>query len=804
MNVFAWIWRDLRYTGRSFKQGTGSTVLAVLSLALGIGATTAIFSVVDSVLLHPFPYKEADRLVLTYIQEVGQSGLDGRFWFSVPEFIDYRDRNRSFADLMGAAAFDVLYTSGDNISQFDGALVTPNIFESLGARPSLGRIVTETDGSPGSPLVFVMSDRLWRKRFHQDKNVLGTTMTLNGQARTMVAIMPPRFLLLNADIWIPMKVTPSAPYPYVWALGRLKPGISFEATTADIDAIARDEARTYPHLYPERFRVLVGTLGEQYSRDLKGSIYILFAAVLLLLMIACSNVANLLLVKATSREKELAVRSALGATKGRLVRQLFLESFVLAACGSIAGCGLAYAALKWIAAVIPPNTIPVEVAIKLSPAALFVTVAATIVTTLLCGVAPALYVARADLCRKLAGTGKGTNGARHGAFRHFVIASQVALSVLLLVGAGLMMRTFLALQYVDIGLSPTNVLSASVSLPPSRYGTAAEKKLFFRTGLQRVTSLPGVVSAATAVSSPLQGDTIHSNVDVEGKTHSDTRTAMIELCSEGFFRTLGISLMRGRLLSETDVDAGRHVAVVNSKLARDFFGENDVIGRTMSFMALGQGVGSFEIVGVVADAKNDSFRQPILPEAFIPYTVTSLPNATILVKTATAPLAMAEDVRKAVWEVDRTLPFPVVSSLEDILYESNLAAPKFALILLGVFAGIGLALSAIGVFSVMAHSVALETHEIGIRMAIGALPGRVLSMVLRKGLQSIVIGLFFGLLACVGLTRLLANEIWGVSATDPVTFAVVSAILVLIGLVACLFPAIRAARVEPLIALRED
>jgi putative ABC transport system permease protein len=809
MNRLKWIWQDLRYVVRSFSKAPRSILLAVFSLILGIGATTAIFSVVDSALLHPFPYTNADELVLLHIHDMGKADADGRYAFRVEEFIDYRDRNHVFSGVMGATATSVFYTTGDTTDPYDGALVTPNTFELLGVRPSLGRLITEMDGNPSSPSVFVMSDRLWQNRFNRDPKILGTTLTLNGQPRTLVAIMPPRFLLLNADFWIPVSVTPGAPYPYVWTLARLKPGTSLEAAAADVEAIAREEAKIFPKLYPEQFNVTVGTLAERYSRDLRRTIYILWAAVMMLLLIACSNVANLLLVRATGRERELAIRSAMGATRGRLVRQLFLESFVLAGCGALIGSAFAFFTLKWVAVLIPPGTVPREVEIKLSPTALLLTLAVTIFTTLLCGVAPAIYAARRDLHMRLVGTGKGVGGVRHGKFRGFLVISQVALSVLLLAGAGLMMRTFFALQHIELGFTPANVLSARISLPKNRYSTVAEKKVFFQKALQQLNTVPGVVSASVAVSPPLQGSALRSPVEVPGKVHSETWSATLELCSEGYIQTLGMSLLRGRLLSETDIDAGRQVAVVNLKLAQDFFGTDDPIGHTIQFAIPNQAAdkpqpSSFEVVGVVADIKNDSLLQPTVPQAFIPYTVTGLANNTILVKTATAPVSMTENVREAVWAIDHTVPRVRVSSLEDSLYESNFAAPRFALILLMAFAGVGLVLSVIGIFTVMEYSVTLETHDIGVRMAIGALPGTVLRMVLLKGLRPILIGIVVGLLASLGLTRFLASQLWGVSASDPWTLSVVVVILILAGMTACLFPALKATRVSPLAALRQE
>lgn len=813
------IWRDLRYAVRSFRKDRGSVALALLALALGIGATTVIFSIVYSVLIDPFPYKDSGQLVHIYIHDMKSTGPYGRNGYTMKEFDDYKAENHVFSDMMAANNADVLYIKDNATYQANGGVLDPGMFSGLGVNPILGRGITESDGQPGAPPVYLLTDKMWHERFNRDPKILGTTLTINGISRTLVGIMPPRFQLLGADLYIPMKFTPDltaaamggpASQPlYAWTVARLKPGVTLAQAAADCDVIARNEAKIYPDLYPKQFKVIVGTITDIYTRGLRSMIYILLGAVLMLLLIACSNVANLLLARATAREKELAIRATMGATRGRLIRQLLAESFVLAAAGALIGCFLAYGGLQWVKATIPPDTIPSEVEIRLSPIALLATMGITLITTLLCGLAPALRAARGDLHGRLMGTGKGVGSSSgHSKLRAVLVSAQVGLAIVLLVGAGLMMRTFFALEQVDLGFNSKNLLVARIVFPDKTYTTAPQKQVFFRQVLQRVESLPGVTSATESITLPVEGSPT-SEVDVPGRTHSDTWIAALELVSEDYFKTIGVPLVRGTLLSASDVDSGRRVVVINRKLAHDFFGDEDPIGRTINFKVLNQVPDAphdayFQIVGIVGDVLNGGLEKPISPEAYMPYTITGIASRTILVRTAVEPLSMLPNVRQQISSVDHQVALAGTGAFDQILHHDSVAAPEFGLTLLAVFAGIGLILSAIGVFSVMAYSVSLQTHDIGIRMALGAQPRGVLNMILLKGLRPVGIGIVVGLAASFALTRLMASQIYGVTATDPWTFIGVVIVLTLVAAAACLLPARRATQVDPLVALRYE
>ena len=816
-----WLWRDVRFGLRNLNKDRRFALLAILALALGIGATTVIFSIVDCVLIDPLPYTDAHRLVHFYIHDMKQSGPYGRTWYTAKEFVDYQTQNHVFSHVMHAGSMDVLYTLGNSTVQVRGALLDPTTPADLGIKPILGRELTESDGKQGAPPVFLMSERMWRGKFGGDPKVLGMKLTLNDVPRTLIGVMPRRFGLGGADIWIPITITPdltntvaggSGNRPlFVLTFARLKPGVTMEQAAADINVIAHNEAKIYPDRYPKDFKVNVGIVSDRYTdSSVRTMIYILLAAVLMLLLIACSNVANLLLARATARERELAVRSALGASRGRLIRQMLSESFLLASAAAAIGCFLAYAGLQWVKASMPPDTVPAEVEIRLSAEALLGTLGITLLTTLLCGLVPALRAARADLHGRLMGTGRGVGeSSGHGRLRAAIVATQVGLAIVLLVGAGLMMRTFFALEHVDLGLDPKNLLIARVVFPARQYTTSAQKALFFRQALPRLSALPGVLSASEALGTPVVW-ALSSEVTIPGTAHSEAWTSKVDSVSEDYFKTMGIPLIRGKALSAVDINSARQVAVINRKLAHDFFGGQDPIGRTIHFDVFDQIPAGphnvyFEIVGVVGDARNQGLEDGVMPEAYIPYS-TAPWFQMILVKTAIEPLSILPAIREKIWSVDSNVALADedAGAFEKILHDEEMAAPEFGLTLLSIFAGIGLTLSAIGVFSVMAYTVSLQTRDIGIRMALGAQQGDILKMVLLEGLALIGGGVVAGVLASFGLTRLIASQIWGVSATDPLTFAAVVAAIIAVGLAACLLPARRATRVDPLVALRYE
>ena len=811
--------QDLRYALRSLTKGRRVALLAILALGLGIGSATVIFSAIYGVILNTFPFRDSERVTSFAIHDVTQPGGEGREFLSLPEFLDFREQNHVFEDISGEfggfGSTPVTYKTGDSTFQFSADFMSVNSFEFFGVTPVAGRLVTEGDTKPGATPVFMMSHKLWLQQFNGDPKIVGKSFMLNGVARTLVGIMHPRFRWGWADLWIPFPLDRGQiasdhelSGQYVWCVGRLKAGVGLKSAAADLDVVAHQISRVYERDYPKQFTVTTTRLSDRVVGGFKSLIYPLAAAVLMLLLIACSNVANLLLARATVRERDIAVRTAIGAGRGRIVRLLLAESSVLAAAGCIAGCLFAYLGIRVLVPLIPYNALPQEAVIGLNPPVMFFSVAVTALTTFLCGLAPVLHFVRGNT-PQLRSAGKGNSTFQHGKLRAFLVVAEVAFSVVLLIGAGLMMRTFFALTHVDVGFSPKNILTVRLPLPSTAYRKPEENKAFFQNVLQRVNALPGVIAAAETISLPPFETAGESEVTIPGKTHSDKWESQGEFVSESYFRTLGLQVLQGRVLSLSDVDSRRHVAVVNQTLARKFFGTDNPVGQMIKFNAFDEDPDAphnayFEIIGVVSDARNRGLVNSPRAEVFFPYTIFSIPAGTILIKTAVDPNSLVGAVQREVWAVDPAIPLVQAGSLESFLEKDTFANPRFEFMALSTFAAIGLLLTVIGVFSVMAYSVSLETHDIGVRMALGAERGSVLRMVLKKGLGLIAAGTLVGLLASYGLTRYLATQVWGVSVTDTLTFGVVVASVVAIGFPACLLPARRAARVEPMVALRYE
>jgi len=807
------VFQDLKYGLRVMGKNREFTAVAVLTLALGIGAATTIFSVIDNVLLNPFPYVDAQRIVMITIHNTADNRPGGRSAFRDAEFLDLQEQNHVFDAVIGGSGQDVLYFNGQGTEQFDGGLTTPNMFQVLGVPALLGRTLLPDDAKPGAPPVFLMAYKLWATRFNLDPRIVGRMFILNNVPTTLIGVMPPRFTKLGSDVWIPVVPDRSRSEKdghFYMFQAHLKPGVTLRQAQADVNVIAHRLAQIYPKNYPKQFSVEIDTWVDRLVGQFGKTLYTLAAAVGLLLLIACSNVANMLLAHGSAREKEMAIRASVGASQGRLVRQLLIESFILALGGAFAGCMLAFAGVKILVRFIPQDTIPHEAVIGLNLPVLAFCVVVSILTAVLAGLAPALQTARLDIVERLKDSaGTLSVGFRRGKLRSSLVVAEVALSLVLLAGAGLLMRSFVALQEVDLGLRPDNILVARIPLPRGQYTTAAAKQQFFRSLLERVSALPGVVSATETSTLPPYGG-IPSEIEISGKTHSDKWDAIFQLVSEGYFRTLGIRQLRGRTLSEVEVNDARKVAVINQTLARKYFGQDDPIGRSLTLKMLGTEITPpvtdpvFEVVGIVADAKNQGIQEPPRPEVFIPYTISGSFERGILVRTARDPLAMLDTLRKEIWSVDRNVALTMTGSLDDYLKRFTYAEPRFSLILLGVFAGIGLVLVALGVYSLIAYTVSRQTREIGIRMSLGATRPQVHRMVLRMGLQLIALGAAAGLLLSFGATRVLSHQLWNISPRDPMTLTAVVCIMLVAGLAATYFPARRATQVDPIVALRYE
>jgi putative ABC transport system permease protein len=809
--------QDIRYALRTLRKSPGFALVAILTLALGIGASTAIFSVIENILMEPFPYPDAQRYMSVLIHNTEENEQEGRADFNGAEFLDYVDQNHVFDRVIGNSTLDVLYRSGEGTQSFNGNLVSPGTFEFFGMPALFGRVMQPADYEPGAPPVFVLRYKTWVNQFGADPNIINKTLILNDTPRTLIGIMPPRFGWGDADLWIPEKLSRTAsssyagswPTRYWYFLGHLRHGVSMKQAEADIAVVAKRLALVYPKEYPKHFTVRIQSLTEQVVGQFRNTLYIVLAAVGLLLMIGCGNVANLLLAKATTREKEFAIRSALGASRGRVIRQLLVESLILALAGALLGTLLAWVGLRFIVALMPQDIIPAESVIRLNLPVLLFTLAVAVSTALLFGLVPAMKAARKDLNEPLRDTGKGlTGGFRHGKFRNALVITEVALSLTLLVAAGLLMRSFVALRQVPLGMQADHIFVTRIALPVERYKTADQIAGFYGPLLQRIKALPGVVDATETTALPPYGG-IDTEIEIPGKSHSEKWNASVCLCSEGYFPVLKIPFLEGRPFNESEVNAARKVAVVNQTFVKKYLSPDNPIGKQVQIRRLSEFADkvsdpTFEIIGVAADVKNKGLQEPPGPELWVPYTVTGSAFRGILVRTTQEPLTLMNAARHEIWATDSNVALTLTGTLEGYISQWSYAGPRFGFMLMMIFASIGLILVTIGVYSVLAYTTAQRTQEIGIRMALGAESSDVLKMVIRMGLRLVAIGVVVGLLASLAMGKIIATELWGVSAYDPWTLTLVPTLLFLTGLVACWLPARRASRVDPLIALRHE
>jgi len=807
--------QDVGYAMRTLRKAPGFAAVSILTLALGIGASTAIFSVIDNILMEPFPYRGANRLMSVQIHDTEQNQPGGRASYSGPEFLDYVEQNHSFDAVIADARLDVLYTRKEGTENYHGEFVTPGTFEFFGLPPLLGRTMQAADYEPGAPPVFVMRYKTWVNQFSADPGIVNQTFVLNGTPRTLIGIMPPRFAWGDADMWIPEKPDRAVKmsswgFPQFWfLLGHLKPGVSEKQAQADFTLIANRLSKVYPKDYPKHFTVQIESLTNLVVGRFRTTLYIVLAAVALLLLIGCGNVANLLLARATGREKEFAIRAALGASRWRLVRQLLMESLILALGGAVFGVLFAWGGLKSLVAAMPQEIIPAESVIHLNAPVLVFTLVVAALTALIFGLVPALQAARRDLNDPLRDSGKGVSGGfQHGRLRDAVVVLEVALSLTLLVAAGLLMRSFVALREVQLGLQPDHILVARLPLPTDRYKNADQIVGFFRPLLARLKALPGVVEATETSTLPPYGG-IPTDVEIPGKTHVEKWTGLFQLCSEGYFPVLKIQFAEGRSFTEAEVNGARKLAVVNQTFAHKYLGNDNPIGQRVHLAQLETFPDPlkdawFEIIGVVADVKNNGLRDPVQPEVWVPYTVTGSAARGVLVRTSQEPMAMMNALRNEIWATDRSVALTLTGTLEGYIRQFSFAGPRFGFLLMTIFGAIGLVLVTIGVYSVLAYTAARRTHEMGIRMALGAEDRDVLRLVILMGLRLVALGVVIGVVASLLLARVIATQLWGVSAYDPLTLGAVAVLLLITGVLACWVPARRAARVDPLVALRYE
>ena len=803
------LWLDFRYALRTLSKSRAFAAVSIATLALGIGAATAIFSVIDNVLLAPFPYKGADRMVFPRIQGAQQSDQPGRQGYTANEVLELASSNHVFDGTTAAKEDLVLYKHAEGTDELYGAHLTPGTFEFFGMPALHGRVLEPSDYEPGAPPVFVLRYKTWKQRFNGDLSVLNKSFVLNGVGRTLVGIMPLRFAWYDSDVYIPEKLTPTAGTdpagPNWFFVGRLKPGGSTAQAQADLQLITNHLAKVYPKDYPAQFTVQVKLLGDSVFQNFQTILYTVLAAVGLLLLIACSNVANLMLARATTREKEIALRSALGARRARIIRMLMIESLVLAIVSAAFGVLIAWGGLKVLVVSMPQYLIPAETVIQLNAPVLAFTLGLALLTPLIFGLAPALQLVRRNLNNSLRDSGKGVSGGFQGRWlRDAVVVAEVALSLTLLVGAGLLTRSFLALRNLSLGLRTDHVLQTMLVLPTERYKTTEQVTAFFRPLLARVKALPGVVDAAQSSSLPPYGGS-DIKLEVVGKTHFDDWHTLFQSVSEGYFHTLRIELKQGRTFSEEEVTDARKLAVINETFARRYLGNENPIGQRVRLLTVdGVSDPSFEVIGVVADVTNRGLQAPIEPELWVPHTIGGSQFRALIVRSAQDTAGMMDLVRKQVWVSDPGVAMAYSYTLEDFISERMYAGPKFGFVVMSVFGCVGLILVAIGVYSVLAYATARKTHEIGIRMALGAKGGDVLGLIAGVGLRLVAVGISIGIAISLVLGRFIGTELVGIQAYDPATLAATTLMLILTAALACWVPARRAWRVDPVIALRYE
>ncbi|HXP81789.1 MAG TPA: ABC transporter permease, partial [Verrucomicrobiae bacterium] len=768
--------------------------MAIIALALGVGASTIVFSVVYNVFFHSLPYKNFDRSVVAVLHDLtdGNNSKDRRY-FNAEEVRAFREQNDVFEDVIGYARMRPTYDDGKSVRYFSfGAVVTANTFDYLGVPALLGRMISEEDGRPEAAPVFVMNYRLWQREFGGDPRIVGTVFVLNGRPTTLIGIMPSRFNAFDANFWLPA----TREYDRLQMAGRLKRGVSLTTAGANLNSIAHRLHKPNPNgIFPEeKFAIVPQTMLDSLIGDFRKTLYALLVAVFLLLMIACSNVSNLLLARATTRERELAIRAALGATRGRIVRQLLVESFVLALAAAGAGCALAYFGLKLVVALIPAGALPDETVIGMNGPVLLAALGVTILTAIFCGLAPALHVVRGDLQPHFSGSGKGaTLGLRQGILRGGLAIGEIALSIVLLVGAGLLMRSFLTLTHVDLGFDPKNVLYFELNLPPTYNtdvaGSLQKKNALTRRILDRLRGLPGVTSAAElSLPPPLKYES--SDTIIPGMPHTERWETRFEMCSEGYFRTLGLPLVRGRFFSENDVEAARNVAVINEAFARQYFAGEDPLGHRFKLQYLDSAFLDaphdtyFEIIGIVRDYKTRGYDDPswqAFPQAFIPYSVAGFSWRTFMARTTVDPSSLLRNMGQEVRELDPGVQISASGTLETSLQDFY-RGPQFQLVTLASFAAIGLVLVVIGIFSVMAYSVSLQTREIGIRMALGSTRTQVTKLVLGKVVLLLVSGLSIGWMLTLALKKVLSTVVEIHAGHDLPLLAGITATLAFVGI----------------------
>ncbi len=815
------ILQDIRYSFRSLIKTPGFTAIAVIVLALGIGANTAIFTVVNAVVLRSLPYPGSDQLVMLWeTNSRFQIGVD-----TLPvthgNFMDWREQNSVFeyVSALGVGRWNL--TGVGEPERISGASVSSNFFRLMGTEPKFGRAFRDDEEKPGAGKVVVISLALWQRRFAGQADVIGKTMTLDGESYTVIGVAPEGFQFPRAnelpffvgvatqtDLWKPMKLTgdfinKSRANHQLCVMAKLKPGATREQAQTEMTAIAERLEQSYPDSN-QGIGVKVVPLNEQVVGNVRPALLVLMGAVALVLLIACANVANLSLARSSARQKEIAIRTALGASRGRIVRQLLTEALLLSMAAAVAGTLLSLWGIKAMLS-LSRETLPRAYEISVDVRVLGFAVAIALLTSVIFGLTPALQASKINLSESLKEGSRGLSGAqRSNHVRSLLVVSEVALSLVLLIGAGLMIKSLASLLKVDPGFKPDKTLTMQIALLGSRYPTANQQIGFFQAVTHRVEMLPGIQSAGLISSAPLSGGVYAGGFSIEGRvltSEADDLVSDRRMISPEYFNALGIPLLKGRGFTDRDDQTSPGVVIVSESWARRFFPNEYPIDKRIKLGGRDSTRPWLSIVGIAGDVHDTALESNARPCVYIPYPQFPSSGMTLVVRAAIDPKALIPAIRDEVWAVDKDQPLTDVKTMDQYVADS-VSPRRFNAMLLAIFASLALVLASVGIYGVMAYAVTQRTHEVGIRVALGAQPSDVIKLVVGRGMAPVVAGVAIGLAGALALTRVMTSLLYGVSATDPLTFAVVSVLLVAVALLASYIPARRATKVDPMVALR--
>jgi predicted permease len=809
--------QDLRYGFRMLGKNVGFTLTAVLALAIGIGANTAIFSLVNTILLRPLAYKDADKLVWIWARRVDRD----KAFFSVADFIDLSEQNQTLESMVALdPTWGVNLTDGSEPERLQGIRISPDAFQMLGVEAVVGRALVPEDGKPGSSRVVVMSHGLWQRRFGADPSWIGRTLTLNDNNYTLVGVLPPSFIIPNAetDVVTPMMLETDPRRSdrdnnFLRALARLKPGVTQQQAQADLDAVTSNLRQQYPTTNAKKVGPRVLPLQEELVGNYKLALLMILGAVVLVLLITCSNLANLTLVRASARRKEMAIRAAMGASRLRLVRQLLTESLILALLGGTLGFLLAIWGVKFLL-LLSPSNLPRAGEVNIDVRVLAFTLGISLLSAMIFALVPALQSSKVGLNETLKAGGRSSTGTGLGnRTRSLLVVSEVALSLMLLIAAGLLVKSFQRIQEVSPGLDTNNLLLARLSLPQSSYKDREAIKVFYEKVTDRLKVLPGVKSVALASVLPLSGMNARSDFSIVGRpviSLKDLPGAQNRWISPGYFSTMKIPILEGREFTEYDTASAQGVVVIDEALARRYWPDESPIGAHLT-LDVGEPVQKIlEVVGVVGNVKHFGLdEEPLatlyapfyqMPENLIPVWVS---RVNLVARTSSDPMTLSSAIRGEVQAVDKNVPASNIRTMDDFL-SASVAQRRFNVLLLTIFAAAALLLTTSGIYAVISYSVVQRTHEIGLRMALGAQRRDVLKVVMGQGLKVVLVGVLTGMAAAFAFSRILSSLLFGVSALDPITFAVMPLLLIAVALLASFNPARRATKIDPVVALRSE